>query len=125
MQNNDNIEDHIKAEEKIIDEYVNTHPYPEYGDMLQKIEKHIELYAEYGELNHNWCKIIYENPNNTDLIIESGKKIYNRGGLQALVMNHAIIKYFSPYWQSNNPAIQSQGAMVEIYFQKVCHEWKA
>lgn len=125
MKNDDKIEDHIKSEEKIIDEYVNTHPYPEYGDMLQKIEKHIELYAEYGELNHNWCKIIYENPNNTELIIETGKKIYNHGGLQALTMNYDVIKYFSPYWQSKNSVIQSQCAMVELYFQKVCHEWKA
>lgn len=125
MQTDDNIEYHIKEEEKLIDEYVNAQPYPEYGDMLRTIEKHIELYAEYGEINHTWCKIIYENPNNKELIIETGKKIYNRGGLQALVMNYNVIKYFSPYWQSKNPVIKMQGTMVETYFQEVCHEWKA
>ena len=83
------------------------------------------MYAEYGLLNHIWCKKIYENPIDKELIIEMGKKIFERGGIQALTMNHNVIKYVSPYWQSTNSIIKGQGRMVAEYFQEVCEEWKA
>ena len=53
------------------------------------------MYAEYGLPNHICCKIIYENPIDKGLIIRMGKEIYNRGGIQALTMNHNVIKYIS------------------------------
>jgi len=119
------IQDYIKFEEDLITEYVKVYPYPEYDNILQKIENNIELYAEYGEQNHICCKLIYENPNNKDLIVKIGKKIYESGGLQALLMNHNIIKYFSPYRQSTNNIIKGQGRIIEEYFQEVCDDWKA
>jgi len=118
------IQDYIKVEKELIEEYIKVYPYPDYDIMLKNIENNIELWAEYGKNNHICCKIIYENPNNEELIIKMGKKIYELGGMQALTMNHSTIKYFSPYWKSTNMIIKSQGGIIESFFQGVCDEWK-
>ena len=103
-----------------IEEYVKSYPYPEYNDMVEKIENNLAVWSEYSIINHDCCKIIYENPNNKDLIVEMGKKIYKSGGLQALKMNHNVIKNYSPYSQSTNNKIKTH---VEAYFQDV-RDWK-
>jgi len=100
------IQDYINVDEDLIKEYVKVNPYPEYETMLEKIKHNIDLEMEYGELNHEFCKVIYENPNDENLIIEMGKKIYKRGGIQALLMNFNVIKYYSPYWQSKINSIK-------------------
>jgi len=123
MNNNDN-KDLIQVEDEVIVEFVKVTPYPNYEEMLEKLNIYIDLWAEYGEQHHICCKIIYENPTNKKLIVEMGKKIYEMGGLQALSANHSIIKYFSPYWNSTNIIIKMQGRIIEEYFQEVSPEWK-
>lgn len=123
MNNNDN-KDLIKSEDEMILEFVKVMPYPNYEEMLEKLDDHIDLWSEYGNHHHICCKIIYENPTNKKLIVEMGKKIYEMGGLQALSANHTIIKYFSPYWNSTNITIKMQGKIIEEYFQEVSPEWK-
>jgi len=123
MNNNDN-KDLIQEENEVIEEFVKVTPYPSYEEMLETLENHIELWAEYGNFNHVCCKTIYENPLNKNLIVEMGKNIYAMGGLQALSANHSIIKYFSPYWKSTNIIIKMQGRIIEEYFQDVSSEWK-
>lgn len=120
-----NIKDFIQVEDEMIIEFVKATPYPNYEDMLEKLDKHIDLWSEYGKQNHICCKIIYENPTNKKLVVEMGKKIYEIGGMQALSANHAIIKYFSPYWNSTNIIIKSQGLIIQEYFQDVSSDWKA
>jgi len=124
MNNNDN-KDLIQVEDEVIVEFVKVTPYPNYEEMLEKLNIYIDLWAEYGEQHHICCKIIYENPTNKKLIVEMGKKIYEMGGMQALSANHSIIKYFSPYWNSTNIIIKMQGRIIEEYFQEVSPEWKA
>lgn len=124
MNNNEN-EDLIQVEDEVIVEFVKVIPYPNYEEMLEKLDNHIELWSEYGKQNHICCKIIYENPRNKKLIVEIGKKIYQMGGMQALSANHTIIKHFSPYWKSTNIIIKMQGRIIEEYFQDVSSEWKA
>ena len=122
------INNYIQVENELLREYVIANPYPEFNEISSILKENIDfldMYAEYGLPNHNWCKIIYENPIDKELIIEMGKKIYERGGIQALTMNHSVIKYISPYWQSTNMVIKGQGRMVEEYFQEVCEEWYA
>jgi len=123
MNNKDN-KDLIKAEDEMIVEFVKVMPYPSYEEMLEKLDNYIDLWCEYGEQHHIYCKTIYENPTNKNLIVEMGKKIYEMGGLQALSANHSIIKYFSPYWNSTNIIIKMQGKIIEDYFQEVSSEWK-
>ena len=109
----------------MIVEFVKVTPYPNYEEMLEKLDNYIELWAEYGMQNHICCKTIYENPTNKNLIVEMGKRIYDMGGMQALSANHTIIKYLSPYWNSSNIIIKMQGRIIEDYFQDVSSEWKA
>jgi hypothetical protein len=129
MNNNDNndlihIEDELIQERSLIVEFVKVTPYPNYEEMLEKLDNNIELLCEYGKQHHKCCKIIYENPTNKILIVEMGKKIYEMGGMQSLSTNHTIIKYFSPYWNSTNIRIKIQGRIIENYFQDVSSEWK-
>jgi len=122
------IENELKVENELIKQYVKVYPYPEFKEISNILHNNIDfldMYAEYGLLNHIYCKIIYENPIDKELIIEMGKKIFERGGIQALTMNHNVIKYVSPYWQSTNSIIKGQGRMIEEYFQEVCEEWHA
>ena len=114
-----------QVENEVIEEYVKVYPYPSFTKMMNNIKEHIELWAEYGKFNHICCKLIYENPTDKEMIIKMGTKIYERGGMQALSCNHAVIKYFSPYWESNNPIVKSHGAIIEDYFQEITPEWKA
>ena len=125
--NNDNndIENFIQVDDEMIIEFVKATPYPNYEEMLEKLDNHIDLWSEYGIQNHICCKIIYENPTNKNLIVEMGKKIYKMGGMQALSANHTIIKYLSPYWKSANIIIKSQGVIIQEYFQDVSSDWKA
>ena len=125
MENNNDIEDFIQVEDEMIIEFVKVTPYPNYEKMLEKLKKDITLWSEYGEQQHICCKIIYENPINKNLIIEMGKKIYEKGGLQSLSACYYIIKYFSPYSNSTNIIIKSQGGIIQDYFQDVSSEWKA
>ena len=117
--------DLIKIENDKIESFVNSTPYPSYDEMVDNLENNIELDSEYGEENHYLCKKIYENPTNKQLIIDAGKQIFDAGGIQALLANHTIIKYFSPYWKSDDLQIKSQGSIIEHYFQSVTDEWKA
>ena len=105
--------------------FVESNPYPSYEEMMERIDCRVDLFAEYGSKNHDWCKTIYENPTNKELIVEMGKAIYKMGGMHALSKNHEIIKCFSPYWSSGDPEIRVQGRMIEEYFKGVCAEWKS
>ena len=119
------IQEEIKEYNEMIEEYVKLNPYPSYDKMIKKIGNELDLYAEYGDVNHFCCKIIYENPTNKDLIVKMGKKIYSRGGMQSLQANCTIIKYLSPYYESSNIQIKSHGRVLEFYFEEVTDEWRA
>jgi len=114
----------VSKEAKQVEKFVKNNKYPSYEEMLSKLEPNIELWSEYGDVNHVCCKIIYENPSNRDLIIKMGKEIFNRGGMHALQINHAIIKYASPYATSDNIYVRSQASIIEMYFQNVTPEWR-
>jgi len=92
------INNYIQVENELIEEYVRVNAYPEFeviSNILYENIDFLDMYAEYGLPNHICCKIIYENPIDKGLIIRMGKEIYNRGGIQALTMNHNVIKYIS------------------------------
>lgn len=125
MEYNNENDDLIEVENEMILEFVKMNNYPNYQEMLNKLQNNIKLLSEYNQQNHICCKIIYDNPTNKNLIVEMGKKIYQSGGIQSLSAIHSIIKYFSPYWNSTNYIIKMQGRIIEEYFQDVTVEWKA
>ena len=112
----------IRSEDKDLHEYIVKHPYPDYEEVCRKFKNHIDILAEYGEVHHICCKRIYENPNDHEMIIEMGKKIYKLGGIQALVMNFNVIEAF--YSKSNIPSIIGQIRIVETCFARVSPEWR-
>ena len=60
-------------------------------DILSSNDNYLDMFVEYGEINHEHCKTIYENPNNEDLIIEMVANIHNRGGVTALYNNLKVL----------------------------------
>jgi hypothetical protein len=107
-----------------MDQFVKENPYPTYKEMLLKLDNNMDLFSEYGKMQHVWCKTIYENPTNKTLIVETGKKIYRLGGMQALVSINTVLKYFSPYWDSFDADIKDQGNVIDLYFAGVTLEWR-
>ena len=108
-----------------VEEFVKSNPYPTYQEMEKMLENNIMLYSEYGLFQHKCCKTIYENPHNKEIIIQSGKEIYNLGGIRALSANLSVLKNYSPYSQSFSTEIKGQSMIVEIYFQECCPGWIA
>ena len=124
----DTINDYIKIEEELIEEFAKTNPYPAYKEIYNLLEKQsetnltfLDMFCEYGEKNHICCKIIYDNPNNEKLIVNMGKKIYERGGMQGLQQTHRVLKLI--YSNSSHNIIKGHGRLIENYFEKVCDEW--
>ena len=109
----DSDSDYDYDDDDAVKRFVILNPYPSYEDMLQKIDRRIDLEAEYGTQNHIWCKTIYDNPTNKNLVVETGKAIFTSGGKQALTKNLEIIKCYSPYW---NSSFKNQGCIIEKYF---------
>lgn len=121
--------DYVKIEEELIEEFVKANPYPPYKEIYNLLEKqsdsdltYLDMFCEYGEKNHICCKIIYDNPNNEELIVDMGKKIYERGGKWALQQNLRVLRLI--YSNSTHPIIKGHARMIEDYFhQKVSPEW--
>ena len=116
-------EDMIKEEERQYIEHVKANAYPSYKAMAKAIVPHLELYADYGEINHELCKLIYENMLDMHIVHKAAKKIYGRGGLQALQANYTVLKYFSPI-KGHMP---SMGILrcLEFHFDKWFEDWHA
>jgi hypothetical protein len=74
-------------------EMVKANPYPTFEAITALLEKqrHLALIAEYGRINHDLCKTIYENCTDKEKVIEAGKAIHARGGIQALQCNFYVL----------------------------------
>ena len=89
--------------------------YPSFKDMQEKLKRRPSLWAEYGAVNHDCCKSIYDSPHNEDLVVKMGKIIYKRGGMTALQANYYVIVF---EWKNKELA-----SHLEKVFEKVCDEW--
>ena len=110
---------------KLLENYIKENPYPTYEEMEERISHNAVLYSEYGKMHHEYCKAIYENSTNKDLIVQMGKRIFNLGGMQALQANYNILRYFTPFSESDNSEIRSWGKIIEFYFMDVTPKWMA
>lgn len=84
--------------------------------MQKKLEKQLQLWAEYGEVNHTCCKTIYENPFDEDLVVKMGKIIHARGGFTALQANFTVIV---DMWRGH------ESIYLEKLFERVTPEWRS
>ena len=84
----------FQEEQNAVEEYVNDNPYPEYSEIYSKLP--FKMRIEYGELNHMFCKKIYENITNDKVIEKCLKLLYRRGGERALTANYYTMLRYSP-----------------------------
>ena len=70
-------------------------PYPSWEEMQEALSWNFILDAEYGQINHELCKEIYEHLEDPDVIDAAVNKIIRRGGLQALKANLATLKKYT------------------------------
>ena len=86
-------------EDKAVEQYIKETPYPSYEEMeklvmnAKNVEYPIEYWSEYGKSNHMWCKNIYDNLTNLEIIEQNFKKIIDKGGYTAAQKNLCILKY--------------------------------
>ncbi len=106
----------IAAEEELVRNYIKTHPWPSYKTMLKRVEKRMELWAEYGEPNHAALKICYDNIFDKEACRKAGQAIADRGGFQAMFANFYAFSGFGPFAESDNPVVRYMGRLLE-------HRW--
>jgi len=80
-------------EKLAVEKFTKRNKYPTFQDMLIMLSKpeDVHVYAEYGELNHEWMKKIWDDIHNEEKIKVVGKLINKRGGFQAMTQNHAAL----------------------------------
>ena len=85
-------EEELKRDREKFMNFIKDFFYPNYKfieyDLLLKQKQSLEQYAEYGEINHDLMKEIYENIFDKDLIKKHGERIHHRGGMTALQQNY-------------------------------------
>jgi len=110
-----------EEEDEFIKKFVKAHPYPSYKEietLREEVAKekgsefpYLDWWVEYGEVNHEWCKKMYDSCFDVAVCKEMGEKINERGGRQAMYGNYNMLRWFSPCgWNArkyNNPVIQS------------------
>ena len=69
--------------------------YPSYEQVIDIIKAdraiegiYLDVFAEYGEQNHQWIKEIYENIMKEELVKQNGNSINERGGMTAMQFNY-------------------------------------
>ena len=67
----------------------NDFQYPSYKYVSNELMKFdMTIGAEYGEFNHEYLKIVWENMNDETIIKTCGENINHRGGFTALQTNY-------------------------------------
>ena len=81
-------EEELQRDRERLLNFIKENPYPDYkfvsNDLLLNQEKSLDQYAEYGEINHDLLKEIYENIFDKQLVRKHGEMIHKRGGMRAL-----------------------------------------
>ena len=99
-------EKELEQDRKIILRFVKDNPYPSYKQVVGTIKNgraiegiYPDVFAEYGEQNHQWIKEIYNNENimKEELVKYNGNSIDERGGMTATQFNYytliSVLRY--------------------------------
>jgi hypothetical protein len=81
------------------EEFIKLNPYPTFEEMEQLQTRRFDLDAEYGLINHDLCKTVYESlhlPNKNVYVDKWIEKVTERGGYHALYCNLETLRLFSP-----------------------------
>ena len=115
----------MEREEKEVEDYVKSHPYPSFDEMERRILKarRMDWWAEYGGDNHLCCKIIYENSCDEDIVRRMGEKINEMGGFQALQANYHVLSHLLGLRNPDNKvSVQTIPRVIEMFWNGV-GEW--
>ena len=99
-----------------IESFIIANPYPTMEEMEALHTFRIDLDSEYGLLNHELCKKVYENmhkENWIDYADEFIKKVKTTGGSQALKCNLETLRSYSPISKITDPELYV--IFVDIY----------
>jgi len=121
-QDYEDYEDGLSIEEKV-ELFTSWYPYPTLEDMEEKLENNLELEAEYGEKNHEWCERLYYGILDEDIIYEVGKEIYEWGGTRAMAANYETLVRFSPFWESVDEDVRPFCRRIQIFWEGI-GDWK-
>ena len=94
----------LEQDRKIILRFMKDNPYPSYKQVIDIIKNdraiegiYLDVFAEYGQQNHQWVKEIYENIMEEELVKQNGNCINERGGMTAMQFNHytlvSVLRY--------------------------------
>ena len=97
-------EKELEQDRKIILSFIKDNPYPSYKQVIEIIKNdraiegiYPDVFAEYGEQNHQWIKEIYENIMKEELVKHNGNSINERGGMTAMQFNYytliSVLRY--------------------------------
>ena len=97
-------EKELEQDRKIILSFIKDNPYPSYKQVIEIIKNDktmedicLDMFAEYGEQNHQWIKEIYENIMKEELVKHNGNSINERGGMTTMHFNYytliSVLRY--------------------------------
>ncbi len=107
-----------EEESYLLYDFVRLNPYQTDYDKMSEILP-MQLDAEYGLGNHEWCKTIYENMDNNKIINDTINNIKRCGGQQALNANLIILLDYSPLKISKDMFVQNyfRKFIFDIYYK--------
>ena len=97
-------EKELEQDRKIILSFIKDNPYPSYKQVIEIIRNdkamkdiYPDMFAEYGEQNHQRIKEIYENIMKEELVKRNGNSINERGGMTTMHCNYytlvSVLRY--------------------------------
>ena len=88
-------EEELRRDRERLMHFKKENPYTDYKfieyDLILKQEQLLEQYAEYGEINHDPMKEIYETIFDKDLLRKHGERTHHRGAKTALQQNYSTL----------------------------------
>ncbi len=108
--------------------YIDANKYPSYEEACDIINMtiddidRIDVIAEYDQTNHRWLESIYKSKFDVELTKNIGKRIYDSGGITAMMMNYYAFQYVSPFRKSENEYIRNFSKRLDYLWTGV-GEW--
>ena len=101
----------------MMQEYVAKNPWPTKDEMEERFKaspQAMQLWAEYGETNHEALKEIYESAIDKDVARKWGEILAERGGVRALQYNCMAFIYYGQLSLSPNQILRANARLLEF-----------
>lgn len=105
------------SEDDLMKDFVKKTPWPSRDKMVLRFGTDVEgimMYAEYGELNHEALKEIYESGIDKEVALKWGQIIADRGGITALQQNCIVFMRCGPLAYAPNQILRANARLLEF-----------